>query len=95
MNIPSGGGLNLPFKAYNGTPGTNGINRTPEGDVSNNELNNYYRQPPTLYETAPNSFGYQNTPLKHGYDTHMTEQNGNHQGEELDENSTPKVWRPY
>lgn len=96
MNIPSGGGLNLPFKAYNGgSPGSNGINRTGEGDVNNNELSNYYRQPPTLYEAAPNSFGYQNTPLKHGYDTHLTEQNGNHQGEELDENSTPKVWRPY
>lgn len=94
MNIPSGGGLNLPFKASNGSPFSNGINRTGEGDVNNNDLN-YYRQPPTLYEPTPNSFGYQNTPLKHGYDTHLNEQNGTHQGEELDENSTPKVWRPY
>ena len=96
MNIPgSGAGLNLPFKSYNGTD-TNGINRSAEEDVNNNQLNHYYRQPPTLYE-APGSFGYQNTPLKHGYDTHMNDQNGNvnHHGEELDENSTPKVWRPY
>ena len=35
-------------------------------------------------------------PNKHGYESHMTDHNGNNVTDELDENgATPKVWRPY
>lgn len=93
MNVSPGGTLNLPLsKQYSSA---NGIPRTMEEDANNNQLS-HFRAPPTLYETH-GSFGYQSN-LKHGYEGHMTDQNGNvngHHGEELDENSTPKVWRPY
>lgn len=95
MNVSPGGTLNLPLsKQYNTTNG--GIPRTMEEDANNNNQLSHFRPPPTLYETH-GSFGYQSN-LKHGYEAHMTDQNGNvngHHGEELDENSTPKVWRPY
>lgn len=93
MNVSPPGSLNLPFKSYNNNQ--NGLPRTVEEDVNNNQMGHYYRPPPTLYE-AP-SYGNQ-TYLKHGYESHITDQNGNvngHHGDEIDDSSTPKVWRPY
>lgn len=93
MNVSPSGSLNLPFKSYNTQTS---LNRTVEEDANNNntQLGHFYRQPPALYEAGP--YGYQSN-LKHAYDSHMTDHNGNvnHHGEDLDDSSTPKVWRPY
>ena len=82
----TGGTLNLPFKSYSNP---NGITRTGEEDANNNQLGPFYRPPPTLYE-GPGNFGYQG---KHGYESHIPEPNGHHG--DIDDNVTPKVWRPY
>ena len=103
MNVSPGGSLNLPLPKQYASPngGSGGGGRTIEEDANNNQLShlNIYRSPPTLYDVHSGSYGgYQTSNLKHGYEGHSIDQNGNvsgHHGEELDENSTPKVWRPY
>lgn len=95
MNVSPGGSLNLPLPKQYASQNGRGM----EEDANNNQLShlNVYRSPPTLYDVHTSYGGYQSN-LKHGYEGHITDQNGNvngHHGEELDENSTPKVWRPY
>ena len=84
MNLtPSGGNLNFPFKSYSSQ---NGISRTLQEDSNNNhQLGHFYRSP--FYET--HGYNYQNN-LK----AYASQMNSN-SGDDIDDNSTPKVWRPY